>query len=125
MNLLNRTVHQTVLVAKDPEPNDLATEPLDILAGVRLLNPHEHHEPHADPGLDTAVNADSSLRYPLNHCAHGNWLAAPDEIGGKEESEPVKPRRDLPSTSAHQFQRHEADEPHANPAGNALGKRHQ
>ena len=66
--LLDGTIHHTFVVWKNPQPRDLAREPFDVLAGVRLLSPFRPRPAALPPG-SAGIPAGATLFHTTQH----NW----------------------------------------------------
>lgn len=71
---LNGTIHDSVLVIENPEPDDLSTQPFDVFARVRFFNGDEHEQPLLNGAFDAAVNGYVGFGNALNDGAHDELI---------------------------------------------------
>ena len=63
-------VHHPVGIVEDTQSHNLATEPVDVLIAVGILNAEQYHHTGADGSLYFASNADGGLSTTLNYYFH-------------------------------------------------------
>ena len=70
LNLGEGQIHDSFLVAENPQPGNLSTEPLQVFFGVCFLNAKKDEQTIFYTGFFLYVNTDRSIADPLNDSPH-------------------------------------------------------
>ena len=70
LDLLDRSVHDSVVVVENSELNDLAAQPFDVLGCVGFFDSEQDRQAVLNGAGDLAVNGHGSIGNTLNDSAH-------------------------------------------------------
>src|SRR5438309_11909013 len=69
-HFFHRPVHHPRRIVKDPELNDLPTQPFHIILAIRFLYAHQHQEPGSNTSLYFSLYFHLGPVNPLYHHSH-------------------------------------------------------